>query len=342
VAARNTSGTVPIFAKQKWDCPLAHAARQKWDCPLHLLLALLFLGLTLSSLPALGATDDAGVQGPALTAPVQSTGKNGSTLKWGSSQAQSGYVNSLRPAAADERAGKVVQAAAFVPVASEPTKPVADAFGEGKKTPTPAPPAPVRSAPPATPKKADLPGSGNVLSDEGDAIVVEKCPEANDPKYFKPLREVNADIRPPKNKPEPGELPMPTPDESECKLVYKPPRALNAARLTDNAPWSPVTYTWKASALCHKPLYFEDVQLERYGHSAGPFLQPLASAAQFYLLVPALPYSMGVELPCECMYDLGYYRPGSCAPYMLDPIPLSVRAGLAEAGVVTGLIFAIP
>jgi hypothetical protein len=26
------------------------------------------------------------------------------------------------------------------------------------------------------------------------------------------------------------------------------------------------TYPYHASALCHKPLYFEEVQLERYGH----------------------------------------------------------------------------
>ena len=37
------------------------------------------------------------------------------------------------------------------------------------------------------------------------------------------------------------------------------------------------TFTWKASAVCHKPLFFEEVQLERYGHSAGPVLQPLLS-----------------------------------------------------------------
>ena len=30
------------------------------------------------------------------------------------------------------------------------------------------------------------------------------------------------------------------------------------------------TVTWKASGACHKPLYFEDVQLERYGHEWGP------------------------------------------------------------------------
>ena len=96
--------------------------------------------------------------------------------------------------------------------------------------------------------------------------------------------------------------------------------------------WSPVTFTWTASALCHHPLYFEDVQLERYGHAVGPWLQPFASAALFYLTIPILPYKMGLELPDECMYSLGYYRPGDCAPYMIDPLPISIRAGLFEAG----------
>ncbi len=106
--------------------------------------------------------------------------------------------------------------------------------------------------------------------------------------------------------------------------------------------WAPMTFTWKASALCHKPLYFEDVHLERYGHSCGPYLQPVVSGAHFFLTVPILPYKMGLYPPHECIYSLGYYRPGSCAPYMLDPLPLSIRAGLAEAGVWTGMVFLIP
>lgn len=106
--------------------------------------------------------------------------------------------------------------------------------------------------------------------------------------------------------------------------------------------WSGVTFTWTASALSHKPLYFEDVQLERYGHMLGPWLQPFASGAHFFLTVPILPYKMGLELPNECIYTLGYYRPGSCAPYMLDPIPLSIRAGLFEAGAWIGAAAVIP
>ncbi len=106
--------------------------------------------------------------------------------------------------------------------------------------------------------------------------------------------------------------------------------------------WAPTTYMWQASGLCHKPAYFEDVHLERYGHSWGPYVQPLMSGAHFFLNVPVLPYKMGLYPPNECIYTLGYYRPGSCAPYMLDPLPLSVRAGLAQAGATVGMVYLLP
>lgn len=106
--------------------------------------------------------------------------------------------------------------------------------------------------------------------------------------------------------------------------------------------WAPITFTWKASGLCHKPAYFEEVHLEQYGHTCRGHLQPLISGAHFFLTVPILPYKMGLYPPQECIYSLGYYRPGSCAPYMLDPLPLSIRAGLAEAGVWTGMAFLVP
>jgi hypothetical protein len=106
--------------------------------------------------------------------------------------------------------------------------------------------------------------------------------------------------------------------------------------------WAPTTFMWQASGLCHKPAYFEDVHLERYGHSWGPYVQPLMSGAHFFLNVPVLPYKMGLYPPNECIYTLGYYRPGSCAPYMLDPLPLSVRAGLAQAGAVVGMAYLVP
>ena len=106
--------------------------------------------------------------------------------------------------------------------------------------------------------------------------------------------------------------------------------------------WAETIYTWKASGLCHKPLYFEDVQLERYGHSHGPYTQPLISGAHFFATLPILPYKMGLKTPDECVYALGHYRPGSCAPYFVGGYPFTWRAALFEVGAVAGAVAIIP
>ncbi len=101
------------------------------------------------------------------------------------------------------------------------------------------------------------------------------------------------------------------------------------------------TFTWKAAGYCHKPLYFEDWNLERYGHSHG-WADPIVSGAHFFATLPVLPYKMGVELPWECVYPLGYYRPGSCAPWTVPAVPISKRGLMLEAATVTGLVFLLP
>lgn len=100
-------------------------------------------------------------------------------------------------------------------------------------------------------------------------------------------------------------------------------------------------FTWTASNLCHNPLYFEQPGLERYGHTIGP-LQPVLSGAQFLATIPALPMLMAIDPPNECVYALGYYRPGSCAPRKWSPIPYSTRGALATGGIATALVFLIP
>lgn len=102
------------------------------------------------------------------------------------------------------------------------------------------------------------------------------------------------------------------------------------------------TFTWKATGACHKPLYFEDVQLERYGHEWGPVVQPAISTLNFFGSFALLPYNMGIHPMNECQYPLGYYRPGSCAPWTLGPIPISLRGALSQASVVTGTAWAVP
>ncbi|MFM8379940.1 MAG: hypothetical protein ACKOB1_11525 [Planctomycetia bacterium] len=101
------------------------------------------------------------------------------------------------------------------------------------------------------------------------------------------------------------------------------------------------TFTWKAAGYCHKPLYFEHWTLERYGHSHG-WADPIISGAHFFATLPVLPYKMGVELPWECVYPLGYYRPGSCAPWTVPAVPISKRGLALEAATVTGLVFLLP
>jgi hypothetical protein len=120
---------------------------------------------------------------------------------------------------------------------------------------------------------------------------------------------------------------------TECALGGLRPRERN---------WLPSTFNYHASALCHKPLYFEEVQLERYGHTAGPLRQPLISGAHYIINLVGLPYKMAINPPGECQYSLGYYRPGSCAPYMIEPIPLSLRGAAAEIGAALGLAYLIP
>jgi hypothetical protein len=102
------------------------------------------------------------------------------------------------------------------------------------------------------------------------------------------------------------------------------------------------TFTWKASGACNKPLYFEDVSLERYGHEWGPVVQPVVSTVRFFGDLAVLPYKMGIHPPNECQHPLGYYRPGSCAPWSIKPVPLSLRGAVSQAAFVTGTVFTLP
>jgi hypothetical protein len=151
------------------------------------------------------------------------------------------------------------------------------------------------------------------------AAPTETCPT---PQSFKAIGMLTNDIAASE-----GDLPQ------ECGL---------GDRMFQPRCWASKTYTWTASSLCHKPLYFEDEPLERYGHACGPLLEPLVSTGKFFLTLPLLPYEMGLYPPNECIYTLGVYRAGDCSPNMFDAIPLSVRASLFEAGALTGGIVGLP
>jgi hypothetical protein len=68
----------------------------------------------------------------------------------------------------------------------------------------------------------------------------------------------------------------------------------------------------------------------------------VVSAAHFFGRIPALPYLATVDPPHRCVYTLGHYRPGSCAPLAWNLVPFDPLAAAVQGGVVTGLVYLIP
>jgi len=149
----------------------------------------------------------------------------------------------------------------------------------------------------------------------------------------RPIGAVTTNIRCQK-----GDLPQ---DVAQAKL--KTLRGRSYDQLTDRE-WEALCYMWEAPALRHHPLYFEEVNLERYGYSWPHLkpLQPALSCGQFFVTLPMLPYKMWCEPPRECDYTLGQYRPGSPVPYEVQLPCWRPGAGAFEAGTVAGLILLLP
>ena len=223
--------------------------------------------------------------------------------------AQTPASRSVKPSVAQASA---VRAAQPAPVEKSPIRQTSATFQSVK-------PSPIRQTQYAEAPTVDATAQlANPLGGT-DAPYVDECPDPND---MPSILDV-----PYKVVPKPGLFPerCPLPEDD---YVRKAP--------------TPIEFTWKASSLCYKPLYFEDVQLERHGHYCHPLLVPFTARARFLLTIPVLPYLMGVYPPNECIYDLGHYRPGDCAPNMLDPVPISLRGGLIQAGAVVGAAAIIP
>lgn len=107
-------------------------------------------------------------------------------------------------------------------------------------------------------------------------------------------------------------------------------------------PWPTQVYNWQAAATRHQPLYFEEINAERYGYSCNWVAQPLVSTAHFFATIPALPYLKTANCPGECQYTLGHYRAGSCPPYRRHCPPCDCLAATAEAGSIWWLIAVLP
>ena len=163
---------------------------------------------------------------------------------------------------------------------------------------------------------------------------------------LRPIREVDT-----RTKPQAGDYHPDDPDDMAATDQPLPPRAaevfdgkpveFHGSAGVRYRPWPERFAIWEASALCHKPLYFEEITAERYGYSFG-LAQPVVSAAHFFGRIPALPYLMTLDPPYACQYTLGHERPGSPVPPYIHTVPFDPAAAAVQGGVVTGMIYLVP
>jgi hypothetical protein len=192
---------------------------------------------------------------------------------------------------------------------------------QAQQPPNRLPPPPARTTPPGSSVEQVEPGITINRSPSGKETVKVDL-------SIRPINSISLNIAPPGK----GEIP---PNLAQEKLRGEHPEFL-----TDR-PYEPWNYYWTATAFAHQPLYFEQVNVERYGHNAG-CLQPAVSAAHFFITIPMLPYKAGMDPPHKCIYTLGHSRPGDCNAWERHDVRFSTWGALAQGIVTTGVVFAMP
>jgi hypothetical protein len=93
--------------------------------------------------------------------------------------------------------------------------------------------------------------------------------------------------------------------------------------------------------VCYGRLYFEQINLERYGWDLG-FVSPFVSGTAFFWDVATMPYHAWTD-PCRCYEcSAGYCLPGDPIPFLLYPPGASLTGALAEGGVAVALFAIFP
>lgn len=99
---------------------------------------------------------------------------------------------------------------------------------------------------------------------------------------------------------------------------------------------------WTEPAFYTRPLYFEQINFERYETNAPAWTRPALSYAQFLGTIPVLPYKIGANGPRERAYSVGHYPYGHGAARHKSILPLSKRGVLYQGAATTGLVFLVP
>ncbi len=105
---------------------------------------------------------------------------------------------------------------------------------------------------------------------------------------------------------DPRDLSSEVPEDRSAPLIDRFARHWSQFESTEKI------YQWEAPNIYYRPLYFEDVALERYGQTPDDHWQTAISAAHFFSSACLLPLHMGYDPIRSCDYPLGYCRPGNC------------------------------
>jgi hypothetical protein len=97
--------------------------------------------------------------------------------------------------------------------------------------------------------------------------------------------------------------------------------------------WEPLAEIVPPPYVCYNRLYFQQLNMERYGWDLGVW-SPLASVAAFYVDLFALPYHAATEPLRRYECNTGYCLPGDPVPLLLYPPELSLTGALGEAAVI--------
>jgi len=106
--------------------------------------------------------------------------------------------------------------------------------------------------------------------------------------------------------------------------------------------WDGSLTGWNSPEFYTHPLYFEQINFERYETSTPAWTRPMISYSQFLANIPVLPYKMGTNGPRDRIYTVGHYQYGQVAPAHLNWGTPTRRGMLLQGVATTGLIFFIP
>jgi hypothetical protein len=180
----------------------------------------------------------------------------------------------------------------------------------------------------------------------GRAQDVEGADKSADEKR-KFMTEILADLKPVRQVKLSDAVRLPKLGEKEDEKVREP-EDLAFAMLHQRKPLNflPIARDpWMADRdsypFLHKPLWFEDPNLERCGRGYGHFTTA-ASVVHFSANIPLLPYRMASESQCRCvptLPDCTVCEKFGCEAYLP---PWSWRAAAVQAAATVGFIYVIP